>query len=213
MIISFAHKFAFVAVPKTGSQAVRQFLRPFLQVGDWEQSVFDTPRFFPVPRLARIGHGHLKISEVQPFLLPGMWRDFYSFAIIRNPFDRFLSFCNFFYPDEMARTDDPIALMKKIIGDPKGRHHVLMQPQHRFLEDENGDLAVSFVGRYEHLQRDIKTICERLDLPFIELERINASDRMPLTRSFDRELEEMVIDNYRLDFENFGYDPTLPPGI
>lgn len=213
MIISFARKFAFVAVPKTGSQAVRRFLRPIMHSDDWEQSVFDAPRFFPVPHLARIGHGHLRVSEIQPFLLPGMWPDLYSFAFVRNPFDRFLSFCKFFYPGEMEKTDDPVGFMKKVIRDPELRHHVLMQPQHRFLEDDNGDLAVSFVGRYEHLQRDFETICERLELPFVELERINVSSRPALTGSLDRELAEMVGDTYRLDFEKFDYDPNLLPVI
>lgn len=213
MIISFAHKFAFVAIPKTGSQAVRRFLRPLLQEGDWEQSVFDAPRFFPVPRLAGVGHGHLRVSEIQPFLLPGMWPDLYSFAFVRNPFDRFLSFCHFFHRGELARTDNPAELMKRIIGDPELRHPVLMQPQHQFLEDQNGDLAVSFVGRYEHLQRDFETICERLDIAYVELERINVSNRLPLARSFDRELEEMVRDFYRLDFEKFDYDPNILPAI
>jgi len=213
MIISFANKYAFVAIPKTGSQAVRKRLRPFLLEGDWEQSVFDVARLFPIPHLAQLGHGHLKVTEVQPFLLPGMWQDFFSFAFVRNPFDRFVSFCNFYNPEEMANASDPVAIMKRMIGDPELRHHVLMQPQHQFLEDANGDLAVSFVGRYENLQSDFEAICERLDLPLDKLEMVNASTRQPLARSFDRELEEMVRETYRLDFETFGYDINVPPGI
>jgi hypothetical protein len=213
MIISFEKKYAFVAIPKTGSQAVRRHLRPFLREGDWEQSVFDEPRLFPIPRLAQLGHGHLKVAEVQPFLLPGMWQGFFSFAFVRNPFDRFVSFCNFYNPGDMGTTDDPAAIMKKMITDPELCQHVLMQPQHLFLGDVNGDPAVSFVGRYECLQKDFAKICAQIDIASGELEMVNASARQRLARGFDKELEEMVREFYRLDFEKFDYDTNLPLDI
>jgi len=213
MIISFAHKYLFVAVPKTGSQAVRTNLRPSLREGDWEQSVFDEARLFPVPRLAQLGHGHIKVKEIQPFLLPGMWQNLFSFAFVRNPFDRFVSFCSFYNSDEMTHGSDPAETMKRMIGDPALRDHVLLQPQHQFLEDENGDLAVSFIGRYESLHRDFGKVCEQLNRSSVELETVNASTRRPLARSFDRELEDMVRDIYHLDFEKFGYDRNVPLDI
>jgi len=213
MIISFEKKYAYVAIPKTGSQAVRKHLRPFLRKGEWEQSVFDEPRLFPIPRLAQLGHGHLKVAEVQPFLLPGMWQSFFSFAFVRNPFDRFVSFCNFYNPGDMGKADDPVETMKNMITDPELRQHVLMQPQHIFLEDENGDPAVSFVGRYERLQKDFAKICVQIDIAPGELEMVNASARQSSSRHFDKELEGMVREFYRLDFEKFDYDLNLPRDI
>jgi hypothetical protein len=213
MIISFEKKYAYVAIPKTGSQAVRKHLRPFLRKGDWEQSLVYEPRLFPIPCLAQLGHGHLKVAEVQPFLLPGMWQSFFSFAFVRNPFDRFVSFCNFYNPGDMGNADDPVETMKNMITDPELRQHVLMQPQHIFLEDENGDPAVSFVGRYERLQKDFAKICVQIDIAPGELEIVNASARQSSSRHFDKELEGMVREFYRLDFEKFDYDLNLPRDI
>lgn len=213
MILSFKHGFAFVAVPKTGTQSIRNRLRPHLAANDWEQAVFDEPRYFPVPALAALGHGHLSVQDILPHLVPGLWSQLYSFAFVRNPFDRFISFCTFFQTVDRPMLRDPAGTMKKMISDPKLRNHSLMLPQHLFLQEPNGNLALSFIGRYENLQKDFETVCAHLELACDPLPRINASDRRPVACDVDRELKEMITDYYRTDFDLFGYDAELPANL
>jgi len=209
MIISFRHKFIFVAIPKTATQAVRHSLRPHLAPNDWEQAIFSEPRFFPVQALADIGHGHLSVQDVRPFLPGDHWDDFFSFAFVRNPFDRFISFCAFYQKDANAFEINPAGTMKAILSDPALHRHTLMLPQHHFLTDEEGDIAVSFVGRYEQIHADFDIVCKKVAVSQSPLIALNASKRQAARAYFDDELEEMVRDFYRRDFELFAYDPIL----
>ena len=54
MIISFKHKFVFVAVPKTGTHAVRQALRAHLALEDIEQVGLFVQKKLPIPDLAAL---------------------------------------------------------------------------------------------------------------------------------------------------------------
>jgi hypothetical protein len=59
MIFSSSKKFIFFAVPKTGTHAVREVLRPLLGREDWEQQMLTGQMLSPVPEIAAIGHGHV----------------------------------------------------------------------------------------------------------------------------------------------------------
>ncbi|WP_273878138.1 sulfotransferase family 2 domain-containing protein, partial [Serratia liquefaciens] len=79
------------AVPKTGTHAVRQALREHLAEDDLEQVGLFVNRRFPWPRLAAIGHGHLALRQVRPYLGDETFGAYCKFAFVRNPFDRFVS--------------------------------------------------------------------------------------------------------------------------
>ena len=95
MIVSFAHKFIFAAIPKTGTHAVRQALRAHLGPDDIEQVGLFVQKKFPMPELAALQHGHLSLEQVRPFLAAEQFDGFFKFAFVRNPFDRFISYCAF----------------------------------------------------------------------------------------------------------------------
>ena len=181
-------------------------MRPELAPDDWEQCTLFEKRYFPLANMAAKGHGHIRVAEIQPYLLPGQWEGFYSFAFVRNPFDRFLSFCTFYQTSPDAMRNDPLGTMKFMIANPAVRAHVLMQPQVTFLRDATGRIATRFIGRYETLQRDFDSICDCLKIARRDLSLVNASDRAHPTIKYDDELREALIDFYAEDFVAFGYD-------
>ena len=116
MIISGLHKFIFVAIPKTGTHAVRQALRVHLGPQDQEQVGLFVQRKFSIPALAQIGHGHISLEQLRPHLKPEAWNSFFKFAFVRNPFDRFVSYCAFVTREGDAFQRDPKAGAKLAIG-------------------------------------------------------------------------------------------------
>lgn len=205
MILSFSRNFAFVAVPRTATHALRSRLRPLLAASDWEQSTRYEPRFFPVKALAEVGHGHLSCEEIQPYLLPGIWEGMFSFGFVRDPLDRFVSTYYFLNRDgEPGR--DTLGRMKAMIADPM---RVLLQPQWRFLCDAGGTPMVSFVGRYERLAADFAEIASQIGADVAEPEQVNTSSR-PSHPLIDAELAEMIAQTYAEDYRCFGYTPVAP---
>ena len=49
-------------------------------------------------------HGHISLQQVRPFLGEEAFASYFKFAFVRNPFDRFVSYCAF-----MTRESDIFA--------------------------------------------------------------------------------------------------------
>ena len=153
--------------------------------------------------------------------VPFMWRRFYKFAFVRDPYDRFIS-CYRMFRWGMEKTkwnnmvnedltferfieiarDDSIDIWRRKSYEEKLRHHAIPQTH----PDNCLDFA-DFVGRFENLEADFKKVCDYLKIEG-ELPHLNTSvarQKEPI------ELNESIIgfiqDFYREDFERLGYDP------
>lgn len=207
VIISHAHKFIFFAVPKTGSQSIRQALGPHLAQGDWQQHALFGQERLPIPELAARGHGHLSVCDVAPFLPSKVWDTYLKFAFVRNPFERFVSAYVFLFRKAMSADHSPeetTADMKAALHRRRFRQRILIQPQSQFLQDREGNLALDLIGRYERLEADFERVCQRLGLS-ASLPRANPSDHAHYSQYYDDELRGMVADFYASDLRNFGY--------
>ena len=86
---------------------------------DLEQVGLFVQRKFPIPELARASATATSASQqVRPYLAAGRFDGFFKFAFVRNPFDRFVSYCAF-----MTRADghferDPQAVMRHFLANP-----------------------------------------------------------------------------------------------
>ena len=205
MIVSTLHKFVFAAIPKTGTHAVRQALREHLGPQDMEQVGLFVQKKFPVPALAQLGHGHITLEQLRPYVQPEAWASFFKFAFVRNPFDRFISYCAFITRDGDEFDRDPQAVMRDVLADPP-LDHVLFQPQHSFVADASGALLTDYVGRVEQMQASYDEIAARIGIPTATLERINTTNRRNYRDYYDAPLIEGVAKVYARDLEYFSYE-------
>lgn len=204
MIISFEHKFVFVAVPKTGTHAVRQALRGNLAPGDIEQVRFFVEKSLPIPELARIQHGHITLEELRPHLPPEQFAALFKFAFVRNPFDRFISYCSFVTRGRGGFLKSPQRVMAHFIQNPPWQH-ILFRPQYSFICSAEGDLLADYVGRVEDMQTSYDEICRRCGIPSSPLEKVNATRRADYRQYYDPALAAGVARLYARDLELFDY--------
>lgn len=205
MIISHQHRYIFFAVPKTGTHSVREALREQLGPDDEEQVGLFVQKRFSYPEFANIRHGHLSVRQIRPVIGEDKFNGYLKFAYVRNPFDRFVSFCSF-----MARATDhfkktPTAFMKYVIHQAKPFNELLFLPQHSFLVDEAGALRMDVVCRNETMQASYDEVCARVGIASRPLGKLNATERRPYQEYYDRELIDWVGNFYRKDLEMFGY--------
>lgn len=205
MIISARHKFIFVAIPKTGTHAVRRALREHMGPDDLEQVGLFVQKKFPFPELARLQHGHLSLEQVRPYLPPEEFGSFFKFAFVRNPFDRFVSYCAFMTRAQGHFEKDPQMVMRQMIEQPPWQH-VLFQQQHSFITGADGQLLTDYVGRVEEMQDSYDEIARRIAIPTVELERVNTSSRRDYREYYDQALIEGVARLYARDLELFDYE-------
>jgi hypothetical protein len=205
MIISERHKFVFVAIPKTGTHSVRRALRPQLGEQDIEQVKLFEKKQLPIPELARLGHGHISLLQLRPFLEPGKFESFFKFAFVRNPFDRFVSYCAFMTRGKGEFDADPKRVMRYILFTAPPVRHILFQPQVSFIGDGTGGLLTDYVGRVETMQSSFDEICDRIGIPHAELGKANESTRADYRKYYDDQLIDGVAKLYARDLETFGY--------
>jgi hypothetical protein len=210
LIISHRHKFIFFAVPKTATHTIREALRAHLGPDDWEQQVLYGKQVLPIPSIARIGHGHISAAEIRPHLDAAVWSDYFKFAFVRNPFDRFISTCFFLNRADPNFARSANAIMKDRIKRKQFQQRVLVRPQCQQLCDPADEIALDFVGRYEDLQQSYDSICARIGMPSTELGRKNTSSHSDFSDYYDAELRELVATFYADDLRIFDYaDPRF----
>jgi Sulfotransferase family len=205
MIVSHLHRFIFVPIPKTGTHSVRQALREHLGPDDIEQVGLFVNKRFPYADLAAIRHGHLSIAQVRPYLGDDVATGYFKFAFVRNPFDRFVSYCAFMTRQHGAFEQDPQGTMRRILFEVRPTDHVHFQTQASLLVDDAGELDVDLVGRVEEMQTSYDAVCARIGIPSRALEKVNSSRRGDYRQYYDQALIDGVADMYRRDLELFGY--------
>jgi hypothetical protein len=205
MIISTLHKFLFVAIPKTGTHSVRQALREHMGPQDLEQVGLFVQKKFPVPELAKLQHGHLTLQQIRPYLQPEEWRSLFKFAFVRNPFDRFISYCAFMTRAQGDFERDPQRVMRHFLFEAPPHGHLLFQPQHSFVTDADGSLLSDQIGRVEQMQESYDQIAERIGIPSRPLDKVNATSRRAYRDYYDQQLIDGVARIYARDLELFGY--------
>ena len=208
MIVSHRHRFIFFAVPRTGTHAIRSALGPVLGDDDWQQQSLTEQVRLPVAALARVNHGHLTMRQIQANLPPSIWRDYFKCAIVRNPFDRFVSVCAMLNKRNPGYRGRETAFMKRALTIPRFRRRVLVRPQVDMLLDESGNPGMDYVGRYETLEESFAAICGQIGIAQRALEQSNATEHEAYATYYDDELATAVTAFYRRDFEVLGY-PTV----
>ncbi len=206
MIISHRHRFIFVAVPKTGTHAVRRALREHLGDEDVEQVGLFINKRFPWAELAAIEHGHLALRQVRPYLGEDAFGAYFKFAFVRNPFDRFVSYCAFMLRGGDVFQRRPREVMRYFLFQEPPEGHILFQPQASLLVgDDARTLLADAVGRVEDMQGSYDAICARIGIPSRPLDRVNGGRRGDYRPYYDQTLIEGVAARYARDLEMFGY--------
>lgn len=193
-------------MPKTGTHSVRQALRQHLGEDDLEQVGLFVDKRFPFEELAAIRHGHISLSQIRPFLGERDFEGFFKFAFVRNPFDRFVSYCAFMTRANGAFAANPRAVMRYFIFEAPPLKHILFQPQSTLLAAPDGRLLTDAIGRFEQMQASYDTLCQRIGIPTALLGQVNSSRRGGYREYYDQALMHGVADFYRRDLELFGYE-------
>jgi hypothetical protein len=152
---------------------------------------------------------HLSRQELDAVHPAGALRGYFSFSIVRNPWDRMVS---------VYRRTDPhllehargmgIALeglsFAEFLARIASLSHAHLTEQARYVCDESDRVLVDFVGRYETLAGDFQEVCRRLGMQ-AALPRLNASRRDAYRSYYDERSRALVRERYRRDIELFGY--------
>lgn len=204
-ILSHRHRLVFIAIPKSASHSIRFALRDQLGPEDEEQVALFVQRRIDHPVFAAAGHGHQTALQVREMLGVERWGEYCSFAVVRNPWERFVSCVAFMMRNNGRFEQDPLGTMRQVLELPGQLARVHYWPQSAFVCDASGQLMVSRVLRAEGLQAGFDELCGATGLQPRVLEVRNTSAHRHYATYYDAALRQAVGTLYREDVERFGY--------
>ncbi|MFH1592953.1 MAG: sulfotransferase family 2 domain-containing protein [Candidatus Woesearchaeota archaeon] len=143
----------------------------------------------------------------------------FAFAFVRNPWDRVVS--AFFYLNQGGINDadnrDRVKYLKKFNGnfdlfvrnsfqEGKILEQLHFRPQKEWISNENKEIIVDFVGKFENLQGDFNKVCEMFHIKKEVLPITKKTEHDFYKNYYNKETREMIAKTYREDIRLFGYD-------
>ena len=158
---------------------------------------------------------------IEKYISENSYLNFFKIGFVRNPWDRLASCYHFFrqgnnheWPKEDAREIKKMQEFNDFndfVLDFKYNQSWWMQKfhflnQHIWTHSREGKLCLDYLGRVETIQKDIKSICELINVPYVKIKNLNKSKRGLYMNYYNKESKEIVSRVYAKDIEYFGYE-------
>ena len=209
MVISHGKRFVFLHIPKTRGTSIPHNLgRNALGAG----------------QVRRCGK-HGSICDVRE-QLGDKADEYYSFSVVRNPWDRMVSWYSmidafttnppwdrrirgggprnklWLYVAENANSFEEFVLK---CTDPPPECHRLMANHLDYFVDADGKMLVTRVARFENLNADMREIFAEIGLKRLDLPHRNKSKHRHYSEYYNDETREVIAERFAKDIEYFGY--------
>lgn len=188
-IINHQYKHTFIHIPKCAGHS--------MQSNDWVGNVCHT--------------------TVNDYINEGVWRDdYFSWTFVRNPYDRLVSsyfwvkrpnynlqkWHNNLSQHDIKTFPNLISWLEKsdISKD------ILFKPQYLHIIDQNDDIPIDFIGRFEKINHDWHHITNTILGKESNLLHKNKTSHNHYTQYYTDELKERVYKLYTKDFSLFSYE-------
>lgn len=139
------------------------------------------------------------------------WNEYYKFSFVRNPWSLMPSWYRFRRVKENQGMDFKSFLLyydfssKTAAGEKSWLPDTLSQFE---LLIENGQPLVDFVGKFENLQENFNTVCDKIKVPHQKLLHVHKTNKKSkhYTEYYNEETKQIVAEKYAKDIEYFGYE-------
>jgi hypothetical protein len=206
MLISRKHKFIFIHIYKNAGSSVTNALAPFV-ASKWEdlqnralKKIKITPKFD-----SRSFSAHIKAPELINAIGKDAFYSFFSFAVVRNPWDWQVSLYTYMLKEVNHHQHELVKKLGSFDAYIKWRCAEEVRFQKDFIYSDDGELLVDFVARYERIEDDFKIICSRVGIS-ASLPKLNVSNTKPYQLFYNEETIELVRQAFDADISLLGYD-------
>lgn len=240
LLVMICHQYSciFIHIPKCAGQSVERIFLDAVGL-NWTTRAPLLLRINDRPELGPPHLAHLTARDYVAckYVTPQQFESYFKFAIVRNPWDRMISFYKYlgFY----KCSDFKSFLNGYFVRRLWTNKYWFVRPQYEFLYNEKGECMVDYIGRFEHLQKNMQYVGKRVGLKINQLPLTNKSRkelpspsvqigelyryvmRQYINRRramlndyrayYDKESISRVAQMYKRDIELFGYEFD-PPG-
>lgn len=222
MILSLSHNFIFVHIPKTAGSSIMNILKPYDR--KYRKSLIRSlsrKLSFVEPADSAHFRVHDTASKIISKLSYPVWNNYFSFSVVRNPFDHAVSHYEYmkqFRSRAIAKEHQRMTFETYLNDRQKKPFHkrttfVRMPDQAYYLLSKDGKIAVNKVIKFENLVKEWELLSQQIGIADIKLPHVNKTiakrGNTHFSEYYTSETEEIVRKIYQRDFELFGYSDRL----
>lgn len=197
MLVNHERKFIAISVPKTGSTSIHHGLM------NAANKTFEAKNGAPAIY-------HLSARDIKSIMGDQQYNSYYSFGMVRNPFDRLVSLYHDFRDQRGAIKSSKFEDFVLFELEDRWKSNVHFFTQEFFICD-GGDVITSEVFRFEDgVSNAFRTLINKLGLNDVDIGHARKSERSGWESYYSNDkVAEVVLRMYRRDFEVFGYHGSV----
>lgn len=214
MLISHKYKFITIDIPKTGTRSLRETIMP-LNIIDIVGTPTGSNGFNQ--------HGSVQSCIESLLNINKNFYDYYSFCIVRNPWDRYLSFFKYYRQFYNEFTNKPelqipvdrlkqLEFCKKMFEENKKDCDILkiiilgQESQCKYFIDKNQKTLVNHVGKFEKINEEFNLLCNNVNIhPIPQLKHENQTEKIKYKDIYSQELVDIVAKKEKYIIEKYNY--------
>lgn len=213
MIISPGRRYVFVHIPKTGGTALAlaletRAMKDDILIGDTPKARARRKRVTGLKAAGRLWK-HSTLADIDGVIRPEELGRMYCFTLVRNPWDRAVSYYHWLRGQSFAHPAVGLAKALSFSGflnHPQTRIGFRLWPAAAYMRDRTGVDRCQLFARLEHLDADLTPLEAHLGFGLTPLPHANASARARDWRSFYSDQDAATLaEDCAEDIARFGY--------
>ncbi len=207
MWLSYKNNFLFIHIYKVAGVSIKDSLKDAIyRPYDYELwkhrllrrlSMFVNSDFWP--------QDHARARQIRNKIGKEKYNKLFKFAFVRNPWDWQVSMYKYMLQTKTHFQHDLVKNMSSFEEYIEWRVTQDKFLQKDFVTDENGEIIVDFIGRFENLESDFKQICDHINIA-VQLPHLNKSKtEKKYTSYYNEKCKNLIYQNFKEDINFFGY--------
>jgi len=202
-MINHQYKCIFVEVPKTGSTSIRSLIgkpeKPHLDIQELKKKFYQE----------RLDNTKNPIKNyIYKKILIYQWNNYFKFGFVRNPWDRVVSL---YLRKEGIQMSDKMDFSTFVYWIQNSSDTSIHPSKHKnqldWFLDENKQIAVDFIGKFENINEDWQIISKKLGIEAsLPHANKNLTKKKHYTEYYTEDLKEVIAEKFHTDIEYFGYE-------
>lgn len=137
--------------------------------------------------------------------------DGFTFAFVRNPFDRLVSMYEYRKnANQQGIKEKNITFHQWVVRAFELNDKTLINREHYFWPQtawltKDGVEDMDFIGRFDRLQADYEELCKKIGVTPTKLNKVNRTHRKPYQEYYDAKTKFIVREHFKSDLQRFEY--------